>query len=194
MNIVSNASCTTNCLAPIAHVLHKNWTITEGLMTTIHACTASQATVDIPKPAKRRMGRSGINNIIPSTTGAAKAVGLVIPDLNGVLTGMAFRVPTIDVSVVDLTFKTEKATSYEEICAAMREASEGQLKGILGYTEDELVSSDFLSDSRSSIFDSKAGIGLNSNFFKVISWYDNEYGYSSRMVDLANHISEVSKF
>ena len=163
-------------------------------MTTTHACTASQSTVDIPKPAKRRLGRSGMANIIPSTTGAAKAVGLVIPELNGVLTGMAFRVPTIDVSVVDLTFKTEKSTSYDEICRVIREASEGELRGVLGYTEEELVGSDFLSDPASSTFDAKAGIGLNDRFFKVISWYDNEYGYSNRMVDLAAHISQVSGY
>jgi len=183
-HIVSNASCTTNCLAPIAKVLNENFGIVEGLMTTVHAMTATQPTVDGPSKKDWRGGRGATQNIIPSSTGAAKAVTLVLPELKGKLTGMAFRVPTPDVSVVDLTFRTEKATTYEAICAAMKEASEGELKGILGYTDEEVVSSDFITDSHSSIFDSKAGIGLNSNFFKVVSWYDNEWGYSSRMIDL----------
>lgn len=191
-NIVSNASCTTNCLAPIAKVLHENFGIVEGLMTTVHAMTATQPTVDGPSKKDWRGGRGATQNIIPSSTGAAKAVTLVLPELKGKLTGMAFRVPTPDVSVVDLTFRTEKATSYEEICAAMKKASEGELKGILGYTEEEVVSCDFISDSHSSIFDSKAGIGLNSNFFKVVSWYDNEWGYSCRMIDLIVYMASKS--
>jgi glyceraldehyde 3-phosphate dehydrogenase len=182
--VVSNASCTTNCLAPIAKVLHDNFGITEGLMTTVHATTATQKTVDSPSKKDWRGGRGASQNIIPSSTGAAKAVTLVLPELKGKLTGMAFRVPTPDVSVVDLTFKTAKATSYKEICAVMKHASETHLKGILGYTEEEVVSTDFLHDSRSSIFDAGAGIELNSNFFKVVSWYDNEWGYSCRVVDL----------
>ncbi|MFM7427798.1 MAG: type I glyceraldehyde-3-phosphate dehydrogenase [Elainella sp.] len=182
--IVSNASCTTNCLAPVAKVLHENFGIAEGLMTTVHSMTATQPTVDGPSKKDWRGGRGASQNIIPSSTGAAKAVALVLPALKGKLTGMAFRVGTPDVSVVDLTFKTEKATSYAEICAAMKAASEGELAGILGYTEDEVVSMDFRTDSRSSIFDAKAGIELNANFFKVVSWYDNEWGYSQRVIDL----------
>ncbi len=182
--IVSNASCTTNCLAPIAKVLDESFGIAEGLMTTVHAMTATQPTVDGPSKKDWRGGRGAAQNIIPSSTGAAKAVALVLPQLKGKLTGMAFRVPTPDVSVVDLTFKTAKATSYAEICAAMQAASEGELAGILGYTADEVVSMDFRTDSRSSIFDSLAGIELNANFFKVVSWYDNEWGYSCRVIDL----------
>jgi len=182
--IVSNASCTTNCLAPIAKVIHENFGLAEGLMTTVHATTATQPTVDGPSRKDLRGGRGAGQNIIPSSTGAAKAVALVLPELKGRLTGMAFRVPTPDVSVVDLTFKTEKATTYKDICAAMKAASEGKMKGILGYTEDDVVSSDFIGDSHSSIFDAKAGIELNSNFFKVVAWYDNEWGYSTRMLDL----------
>ena len=182
--IVSNASCTTNCLAPVAKVLHDTFGITEGLMTTVHSMTATQPTVDGPSKKDWRGGRGASQNIIPSSTGAAKAVALVLPDLKGKLTGMAFRVGTPDVSVVDLTFKTAKPTTYEEICAVMKAAAEGELNGILGYTEDEVVSMDFRTDSRSSIFDAQAGIGLNSNFFKVVSWYDNEWGYSFRVLDL----------
>ncbi|MFM8293469.1 MAG: type I glyceraldehyde-3-phosphate dehydrogenase [Microcystaceae cyanobacterium] len=182
--IVSNASCTTNCLAPVAKVLNDNFGIAEGLMTTVHAMTATQPTVDGPSKKDWRGGRGATQNIIPSSTGAAKAVALVIPELKGKLTGMAFRVPTPDVSVVDLTFKTAKATSYEEICAAMKAAADGPLKGILGYTDEDVVSSDFIGERNSSVFDAKAGIGLNSNFFKVVSWYDNEWGYSCRMLDL----------
>ena len=182
--VVSNASCTTNCLAPVAKVIDENFGLAEGLMTTVHAMTATQPTVDGPSKKDLRGGRSAAQNIIPASTGAAKAVTLALPQLKGKLTGMAFRVPTPDVSVVDLTFKTEKATSYKEICAAMKAASEGELKGILGYTEDAVVSTDFTSDSHSSIFDAGAGIELNANFFKVVSWYDNEWGYSNRMIDL----------
>jgi glyceraldehyde 3-phosphate dehydrogenase len=182
--IVSNASCTTNCLAPVAKVIQDNFGLSEGLMTTVHAMTATQPTVDGPSRKDWRGGRGAAQNIIPASTGAAKAVTLVLPELKGRLTGMAFRVPTPDVSVVDLTFRTEKATSYAEICAAMKAASSGPMKGILGYTEDAVVSSDFTTDSHSSIFDAGAGIELNSNFFKVVSWYDNEWGYSCRVVDL----------
>jgi glyceraldehyde 3-phosphate dehydrogenase len=182
--IVSNASCTTNCLAPVAKVLHENFGIAEGLMTTVHAMTATQPTVDGPSKKDWRGGRGAAQNIIPSSTGAAKAVALVLPALKGKLTGMAFRVGTPDVSVVDLTVKTEKATSYKEICAAMKAAAEGELKDILGYTDEEVVSMDFRTDPRSSIFDAKAGIELNSNFFKLVSWYDNEWGYSCRVLDL----------
>lgn len=182
--VVSNASCTTNCLAPVAKVINDNFGLQEGLMTTVHAMTATQPTVDGPSKKDWRGGRGASQNIIPSSTGAAKAVALVLPELKGKLTGMAFRVPTPDVSVVDLTFKTAKATNYKEICAAMKAASEGELKGILGYTEDEVVSTDFQGDARSSIFDAKAGIELNSNFFKIVSWYDNEWGYSHRVLDL----------
>jgi glyceraldehyde 3-phosphate dehydrogenase len=182
--IVSNASCTTNCLAPIAKVIQDSFGLAEGLMTTVHAMTATQPTVDGPSKKDWRGGRGAAQNIIPSATGAAKAVTLVLPELKGKLTGMAFRVPTPDVSVVDLTFKTEKTTSYKEICAAMKAASESELQGILGYTEAEVVSMDFRGDARSSIFDAGAGIELNGNFFKVVSWYDNEWGYSCRVVDL----------
>lgn len=183
--VVSNASCTTNCLAPVAKVLNDNFGITEGLMATIHAVTATQPTQDGPSKKDWRGGRNAYMNVIPSSTGAAKAVALVLPELKGKLTGMAFRVPVSNVSVVDLTFKTAKATSYKEICAAMKAASEsGPLKGILGYTEEEVVSSDFITDPRSSIFDAGAGIELNPNFFKVVSWYDNEWGYSVRVLDL----------
>jgi len=193
-HIVSNASCTTNCLAPIAKVLHERWGIAEGLMTTVHASTATQLVVDGPSKGGKdwRAGRAASANIIPSTTGAAKAVGKVIKELKGKLTGMAFRVPTVNVSVVDLTARLEKPATYEEICKAMKEASEGELKGILGYCQDEVVSSDFIGDSHSSIFDVHAGISLNSNFVKVVSWYDNEWGYSSRLVDLGIHIAKVS--
>ncbi|MFN6945907.1 MAG: type I glyceraldehyde-3-phosphate dehydrogenase [Cytophagaceae bacterium] len=184
MSIVSNASCTTNCLAPIAKVLNDKFGIVEGLMTTVHAVTATQKTVDGPSMKDWRGGRGAYQNIIPSSTGAAKAVGLVIPELKGKLTGMAFRVPTPDVSVVDLTCRIQKGASYEEVKKAMKEASEGELKGILGYTEDEVVSNDFLGDARTSIFDAKAGISLNDNFIKVVSWYDNEWGYSNKLVDL----------
>ncbi len=182
--IVSNASCTTNCLAPVAKVINDNFGLAEGLMTTIHSMTATQPTVDGPSKKDWRGGRGATQNIIPSSTGAAKAVTLVIPELKGKLTGMAFRIPTPNVSVVDLTFKTSKATSYEEICAAMKAASEGAMKNILGYTDEEVVSSDFMTDSHSSTFDAKAGIGLNPNFFKIVAWYDNEWGYSCRMLDL----------
>mgnify|MGYP002785076378 CR=1 FL=1 len=188
--VVSNASCTTNCLAPVAKVLQDNFGLAEGLMTTVHAMTATQPTVDGPSKKDWRGGRGASQNIIPSSTGAAKAVALVLPALKGKLTGMAFRVGTPDVSVVDLTFKTEKATSYKEICAAMKAAADGPMKGFLGYTDEEVVSMDFRSDGHSSIFDAKAGIELNSNFFKVVSWYDNEWGYSNRVVDLAIHMAK----
>lgn len=182
--IVSNASCTTNCLAPIAKVINDNFGLAEGLMTTVHAMTATQPTVDGSSRKDWRGGRGASQNIIPSATGAAKAVALVLPELKGKLTGMAFRVPTPDVSVVDLTFKTTKATSYKEICLAMKKAAEGNLIGVLGYTDEEVVSTDFQGNCHSSIFDAGAGIELNSNFFKVVSWYDNEWGYSNRVVDL----------
>jgi len=188
--VVSNASCTTNCLAPIAKVINDNFGLEEGLMTTVHAMTATQPTVDGPSQKDWRGGRGAGQNIIPSSTGAAKAVTLVLPELKGKLTGMALRVPTPDVSVVDLTFKTEKETSYKEICEAMKKASVGELKGILGYTEDAVVSTDFKGDARSSIFDAGAGIELNSKFFKVVSWYDNEWGYSSRVIDLMLSMAE----
>jgi glyceraldehyde 3-phosphate dehydrogenase len=188
--IVSNASCTTNCLAPVAKVIHDNFGLAEGLMTTIHAATATQPTVDGPSKKDWRGGRGAYQNIIPASTGAAKAVTLVLPELKGRLTGMAFRVPTPDVSVVDLTFKTEKPTSYKEICATMKQAAEGPMKGILGYTESEVVSTDFIGDSHSSIFDAGAGIELNKNFFKVVSWYDNEWGYSVRIADLIKHMAK----
>jgi glyceraldehyde 3-phosphate dehydrogenase len=191
-NIFSNASCTTNCLAPITKVLNDNFGIVEGLMTTVHAATATQKTVDSPSMKDWRGGRSAIHNIIPSSTGAAKAVGKVIPAMNGKLTGMAFRVPTMDVSVVDLTVKLEKAATYEEICAAMKAASEsGPMKGVLGYTEDAVVSQDFVGDTRTSIFDAKAGIALNDNFVKVVSWYDNEMGYSTKIVDLIEYAATL---
>jgi len=189
MDIVSNASCTTNCLAPLAKVIHDNFGIVEGLMTTVHATTATQKTVDGPSKKDWRGGRAASGNIIPSSTGAAKAVGKVIPELNGKLTGMAFRVPTLDVSVVDLTCRLEKAASYDEICKVIKDASENELKGILGYTEDAVVSSDFITDSRTSIFDAKAGISLNPNFVKLVSWYDNEWGYSNRVVDLVKLVA-----
>ena len=179
-----NASCTTNCLAPIAKVLNDKWGITDGLMTTVHSTTATQKTVDGPSMKDWRGGRAASGNIIPSSTGAAKAVGKVIPELNGKLTGMSMRVPTLDVSVVDLTVNLAKPATYAEICAAMKEASEGELKGILGYTEDAVVSSDFLGDVRTSIFDAKAGIALTDTFVKVVSWYDNEIGYSNKVLDL----------
>jgi glyceraldehyde 3-phosphate dehydrogenase len=191
MSIVSNASCTTNCLAPVAKVLHDNWGILEGLMTTVHAVTATQKTVDAPSAKDWRGGRGAAQNIIPSSTGAAKAVGKVIPALNGKLTGMAFRVPTPDVSVVDLTCRLEKPASYDEIKAAMKKASEGELKGILGYTEDAVVSTDFLGDTRTSIFDADAGIAISKNFVKVVSWYDNEMGYSHKVLDLILHMTTV---
>ena len=190
--IFSNASCTTNCLAPITKVLNDNFGIVEGLMTTVHAATATQKTVDGPSMKDWRGGRSAIHNIIPSSTGAAKAVGKVIPAMNGKLTGMAFRVPTMDVSVVDLTVKLEKPASYKEICAAMKSASEsGPMKGVLGYTEDLIVSQDFVGDTRTSIFDANAGIALNDNFVKVVSWYDNEMGYSTKIVDLIEYASTL---
>ncbi len=190
--IFSNASCTTNCLAPITKVLNDNFGIVEGLMTTVHAATATQKTVDGPSMKDWRGGRSAIGNVIPSSTGAAKAVGKVIPAMDGKLTGMAFRIPTMDVSVVDLTVKLEKAASYEDICAAMKAASEsGAMKGVLGYTEDLVVSQDFVGDTRTSIFDAKAGIALNDNFVKVVSWYDNEIGYSTKIVDLIEYSDSI---
>jgi len=189
-HIISNASCTTNCLAPLAKVIDEKFGIVEGLMTTVHATTATQKTVDGPSGKDWRAGRGAGQNIIPATTGAAKAVGKVIPHLNGKLTGMAFRVPTPDVSVVDLTCRLEKGATYQQICDAIKEASQTTLKGIIGYTEDEVVSTDFLGDSRSSIFDAKAGIALNNNFVKLISWYDNEWGYSHRVSDLIVYIGK----
>ncbi|NJB70312.1 glyceraldehyde 3-phosphate dehydrogenase [Saonia flava] len=189
--IVSNASCTTNCLAPIAKVLNDSFGIEEALMTTIHAATSTQYTVDSPSRKNYRLGRSALLNIIPSSTGAAKAVGKVIPELNGKLTGMAFRVPTADVSVVDLTVRLEKETSYEEIKKVMKAASEGELKGVLGYTEEGVVSQDFVGEIQTSVFDADAGIELSSKFFKVISWYDNETGYSNKLVDLAVYVSNL---
>ena len=191
MKVVSNASCTTNCLAPLAKVINDKFGIVEGLMTTVHSTTATQKTVDGPSAKDWRGGRAAAGNIIPSSTGAAKACALVIPELKGKLTGMAFRVPTLDVSVVDLTVRTEKATSMEEINATLKEASETYMKGILGYTEDAVVSSDFYSDSRTSIYDATAGIGLNSNFFKLVSWYDNEWGYSNKVLNLIEHMNKV---
>ncbi|QCZ93348.1 type I glyceraldehyde-3-phosphate dehydrogenase [Salinimonas iocasae] len=188
--IVSNASCTTNCLAPLAKVLNDKFGIVDGLMTTVHATTATQKTVDGPSMKDWRGGRGAGQNIIPSSTGAAKAVGKVIPALNGKLTGMAFRIPTPNVSVVDLTVNLEKATSYDAICQAMKEASEGELKGILGYTEDAVVSNDFLGDARTSVFDADAGIALTDTFVKVVAWYDNEWGYSNKVLDLVQHISK----
>ena len=190
---VSNASCTTNCLAPIAKVLNDKWGITDGLMTTVHSTTATQKTVDGPSMKDWRGGRAASGNIIPSSTGAAKAVGKVIPSLNGKLTGMSMRVPTLDVSVVDLTVNLAKPAKYAEICAAMKEASEGELKGILGYTDEAVVSSDFLGDTRTSIFDAKAGIALTDTFVKVVSWYDNEIGYSNKVLDLIAHMASVNK-
>ena len=191
IKIFSNASCTTNCLAPLAKVVHDNFGIVEGLMTTVHATTATQKTVDGPSVKDWRGGRSALNNIIPSSTGAAKAVGKVIPSLNGKLTGMSFRVPTADVSVVDLTVRLEKPTSYEEICQAMKAASEGELKGILGYTEDAVVSQDFVGEKRTSVFDKDAGIMLSPNFVKLVSWYDNEMGYSNKLTDLLVHSASL---
>jgi len=188
--VISNASCTTNCLAPLAKVIHDKFGIVEGLMTTVHATTATQKTVDGPSNKDWRGGRGAAANIIPSSTGAAKAVGKVIPSLNGKLTGMSFRVPTSDVSVVDLVVRLEKAASYDEIKAAVKEASEGNLKGIMGYTDDQVVSTDFVGDPHSSIFDSKAGIALNKNFVKLVAWYDNEWGYSKRVVDLLVYAAE----
>ena len=189
-SVVSNASCTTNCLAPLAKVVHENFGIKEGLMTTVHAVTATQPTQDGPSKKDLRGGRAAPTNVIPASTGAAKAVGLAMPELQGKITGMAFRIPTPDVSVVDLTVKTEKETSYDEISKAMKMASEGDLQGILGYTEDPVVSTDFIGDPRSSIFDQGAGIELNSTFFKLVSWYDNEWGYSNRVVDLLAHMGK----
>ena len=192
MNIVSNASCTTNCLAPLAKVINDKFGIIEGLMTTVHATTATQKTVDGPSKKDWRGGRAAAANIIPSSTGAAKAVGKVIPELNGKLTGMAFRVPTPDVSVVDLTCRLEKGATYEEIKKAVKEASEGELKGILGYTEDDVVSTDFVHEYCTSVFDAKAGIALNDNFVKLVSWYDNEWGYSNKCLDLVSHMASVN--
>lgn len=191
MTVVSNASCTTNCLAPLAKVINDNFGIVEGLMTTVHATTATQKTVDGPSKKDWRGGRAASANIIPSSTGAAKACALVIPELKGKLTGMAFRVPTIDGSVVDLTVRLEKATTYEEICNKVKEASEGAMKGILAYTEDAIVSSDILTDPHTSIFDAKAGIMLNPNFVKLVAWYDNEWGYSNKVLELIRHMSKV---
>ena len=191
MNIVSNASCTTNCLAPIAKVLDEAFGITDGLMTTVHSATGTQKVVDGPSKKDWRGGRAACGNIIPSSTGAAKAVGKVYPKLNGKLTGMSMRVPTLDVSVVDLTVNLAKPATYDEICAAMKAASEGELKGILGYTEDDVVSSDFLGDPRTSIFDKKAGIALTDTFVKVVSWYDNEWGYSNKLLNLIEHMAKV---
>ena len=189
---VSNASCTTNCLAPLAKVLHDNFGITDGLMTTVHASIATQKTVDGPSAKDWRGGRAAAGNIIPSSTGAAKAVGKVIPELNGKLTGMSFRVPTLDVSVVDLTVNLAKPATYAEICEAIKKASEGELKGILGYTDEDVVSSDFLGDTRTSIFDAKAGIALTDTFVKLVSWYDNEIGYSNKVLDLVAHMAKVN--
>ena len=189
--IISNASCTTNCLAPLAKVIHENFGILEGLMTTVHATTATQKTVDGPSAKDWRGGRSAMNNIIPSSTGAAKAVGVVIPELNGKLTGMSLRVPTVDVSVVDLTVRLEKETNYDEIKKVMRDAAEGPLKGIVGYTEDAVVSQDFVGDTRTSIFDAGAGIMLSPTFVKLVAWYDNEMGYSNKVVDLLEHASKI---
>ena len=189
--IVSNASCTTNCLAPLTKVINDKFGVIEGLMTTVHATTATQKTVDGPSMKDWRGGRAAAGNIIPSSTGAAKAVGKVIPELNGKLTGMSFRVPTLDVSVVDVTFRLAKEASYDEIKAAIKEASEGDMKGILGYTEEDVVSSDYLGDARTSIFDAKAGIALNKNFVKLVSWYDNEWGYSNKVLELIVHMNTV---
>ena len=191
MDIVSNASCTTNCIAPLAKVVHDNFGIREGLMTTIHSITATQKTVDGLSSKDWRGGRGGYQNITPSSTGAAKAVGRVMPELNGKLTGMAFRVPTPDVSVVDLTVNVEKETSYDQICQAMKAASQGALKGIVGYTDEDVVSSDFIGDDRTCIFDSKAGLQLSPTFFKLVAWYDNEWGYASKIVSFAEHVHNV---
>lgn len=192
MDIVSNASCTTNCLAPLSKVINDKFGIIEGLMTTVHATTATQKTVDGPSKKDWRGGRAAAANIIPSSTGAAKAVGKVIPQLNGKLTGMAFRVPTVNVSVVDLTCRLEKSATYEEIKAAVKQASENELKGILGYTEDDVVSTDFVHEYCTSVFDAKAGIALNDNFVKLVSWYDNEWGYSNKCLDLVSHMASVN--
>ena len=189
--IVSNASCTTNCLAPIAKVLNDNFGIVEGLMTTVHAATATQFTVDGPSKKDFRLGRASLNNIVPASTGAAKAVGKVIPELNGKLTGMAFRVPTVDVSVVDLTCRLEKGAPFDEVKKAIKDASENELKGILGYTGEGVVSQDFVSEPRTSVFDANASMALNDNFVKIVSWYDNEFGYSTKLVDLAEYINAV---
>lgn len=191
MNFVSNASCTTNCLAPLAKVINDNFGIADGLMTTVHSTTATQLTVDGPSKKDWRGGRAASGNIIPSSTGAAKAVGKVIPELNGKLTGMSMRVPTLDVSVVDLTVNLKKPASYDEICAVVKKASEGELKGILGYTEDMVVSSDFIGDARTSIFDAKAGIALTDTFVKLVAWYDNEWGYSNKVLELIEHMDSV---
>ncbi len=191
MNIVSNASCTTNCLAPLAKVINDNFGILEGLMTTIHSTTNTQKTVDAPSSKDWRGGRAAAGNIIPSSTGAAKAVGKVIPELQGKLTGMAFRVPTLDVSVVDLTVRLKKEATYEEICAVIKKASENEMKGVLGYTEESVVSSDFIHDERASIFDAGAGIGLSKTFVKLVSWYDNEWGYSNKVLELIKHMVSV---
>ncbi len=191
MTIISNASCTTNCLAPLAKVVNDKFGIVEGLMTTVHAATASQSIVDEYSKKNWRLGRSAFSNIIPTTTGAASAVGKVIPELNGVLTGMAMRVPLPDVSVVDLTVRLREAASYKEICAAMKAASEGELKGVVEYVDEQVVSSDFTSDAHTCIFDAKAGVALNDNFVKLIAWYDNEWGYSSKMLDLLAHVAKV---
>jgi len=188
-SVVSNASCTTNCLAPLAKVIHENYTITKGLMSTVHAVTATQQVVDGPSVKDGRGGRGACFNIIPSGTGAAKAVGKVLPSLNGVLTGMSFRVPTCNVSVVDLTITTEKGASYDEMCSVIKAAADGPMKGILAYTDDMVVSSDFIGDPHSSIFDAKAGIALDDNFIKLVSWYDNEWGYSNRVIDLIKKIA-----
>lgn len=192
MTVLSNASCTTNCLAPLAKVINDEFGIAEGLMTTIHAVTATQQTVDGPSQKDWRGGRAACYNIIPSSTGAAKAVGKVIPELDGKLTGMSFRVPTVNVSVVDLTARLEKSASYDEICGVLKEASNGKMKGILGYQDKDVVSSDFISDAHSSIFDQKAGIALTDNFVKLVSWYDNEAGYSTRVLDLIKHVEKTS--
>lgn len=189
--VVSNASCTTNCLAPMAKVIDDNFGIVEGLMTTVHAATSTQFTVDSPSAKNYRLGRSAMNNIIPTSTGAAVAVTKVIPSLKGKLTGMAFRIPTADVSVVDLTVRTEKSASYDEVKKAIKDASEGELKGILSYTEDDVVSQDYVSEGATSNFDANAGIALNDNFFKLIAWYDNEWGFSEKMIDLSAHIAKV---
>lgn len=191
MNIVSNASCTTNCLAPLAKVINDNFGIVEGLMTTVHAITATQKTVDGPSKKDWRGGRAALGNIIPSSTGAAKACALVIPELKGKLTGMAFRVPTLDVSVVDLTCRIEKSATYDEICSAVKKASENEMTDILGYTDEAVVSSDFYTDDRTSIFDAKAGIMLNDHFVKLVAWYDNEWGYSKKILDLVRHMKEI---
>ncbi|MDY4655909.1 MAG: type I glyceraldehyde-3-phosphate dehydrogenase, partial [Eubacteriales bacterium] len=193
MKVVSNASCTTNCLAPLAKVINDKFGIVEGLMTTVHATTATQKTVDGPSKKDWRGGRGAGANIIPSSTGAAKAVGKVIPELNGKLTGMAFRVPTPDVSVVDLTVRLAKEATYEEVKAAVKEASETYMKGVLGYTEDAVVSTDFVGEKRTSVFDATAGIALNGNFMKLVSWYDNEWGYSNKVVDLIVHMAKVDR-